>query len=147
MSARTTRRRFLDWFLGTSFGAALVAVVYPVARFLVPPARGEPTVDQIVAGKEAQFHPNSGKIFPFGSQPAILVRWPTGEFRAFLAKCTHYDCTVQYRADKGQIWCACHNGWYDLTGRNVSGPPPKPLEELQVQVDSAKGEVVVRRKA
>jgi len=30
------------------------------------------------------------------------------------------------------VWCACHNGVYDLEGRNVSGPPPRPLERYDV---------------
>jgi len=39
---------------------------------------------------------------------------------------------VQYKADTSQIWCACHNGLYDLAGNVVSGPPPRPLERLTV---------------
>jgi Rieske Fe-S protein len=50
---------------------------------------------------------------------------------------------VQFRGDLNQIWCACHNGFYDLNGIVVSGPPPKPLEEYQVHV--ANDEVVVTR--
>ncbi|HKJ03801.1 MAG TPA: Rieske (2Fe-2S) protein, partial [Longimicrobiales bacterium] len=48
--------------------------------------------------------------------------------------CTHLDCTVQYRDDLHEIWCACHNGHYDLTGKNVSGPPPRPLTAYTVVV-------------
>jgi cytochrome b6-f complex iron-sulfur subunit len=33
-----------------------------------------------------------------------------------------------------RIWCACHNGVYDLSGKNVSGPPPRPLEAYDVHV-------------
>ena len=36
------------------------------------------------------------------------------------------------KEDLRQIWCACHNGLYDLAGRNVSGPPPRPLEVFEV---------------
>ena len=53
--------------------------------------------------------------------------------------------TVQYQDTSRQIWCACHNGTYDMTGRVVSGPPPKPLEEYAVLV---RGEdVVISRRA
>ena len=57
-----------------------------------------------------------------------------GELRAFSAVCTHLDCTVQYKADTSQIWCACHNGFYDMTGKNVAGPPPKPLETYSARI-------------
>ena len=55
-------------------------------------------------------------------KPGIIVRDQAGEFHAFSAICTHLGCTVQYRPDNADIWCACHNGHYDVTGRNVSGP-------------------------
>ena len=51
----------------------------------------------------------------------------TGNYRALSATCTHLGCIVQYRSDLQEIWCACHNGLYDLNGRNISGPPPRPL--------------------
>ena len=60
------------------------------------------------------------------------------------ATCTHLSCTVQYRDDLHEVWCACHNGMYDLNGRNVSGPPPRPLESFEVQVRGE--EIYVRRR-
>ena len=60
------------------------------------------------------------------------------------ATCTHLSCTVQYRADVQQVWCACHNGMYDLNGRNISGPPPRPLEAFDVNVKG--NEIYVSRK-
>ena len=97
----------------------------------------------MVAGKAAGLKPNTGAIFKFGNKPGIVVRTAEGEVRAFSAVCTHLDCTVQYKADTAQLWCACHNGTYDLQGRNVSGPPPRPLDVLNVSVQG--DEVVVTR--
>ena len=88
--------------------------------------------------------PNSGKIFRFGNRPGLLLRTASGEYRAMSATCTHLSCTVQYRDDQRNVWCACHNGMYDLNGRNVSGPPPRPLETFEVQVRGQ--EIFVRRR-
>jgi Rieske Fe-S protein len=77
---------------------------------------------------------NSGQIFRFGNQPGILIRTPAGDLRAFTAVCTHLGCIVQYRPDLTHIWCACHNGHFDLNGKNIAGPPPKPLDEFTVNV-------------
>jgi Rieske Fe-S protein len=127
------RRKFLNWFLGTSVGAFLVAVLYPVSRYLIPPRVEESTARGVTLSlKPADIKPNSGQIFRFGSQPGILVRTPAGELRAFSAVCTHLSCIVQYRADIGHLWCACHNGHFDLNGKNIAGPPPKPLEQYVV---------------
>ena len=138
-----TRRRVLDWFLGTSLGAMCVSVLYPVARYVIPPDLPEAPTKRALAAREGELKPNEARVFRFGSHPGLLVRDAEGGYRAFEATCTHLSCTVQYRADLEQIWCACHNGFYDLNGRNVSGPPPRPLEQYEVHV--ANGEVVVSK--
>lgn len=129
------RRRFVNWFLGTSVGAFLLAVLYPVSRYLVPPEVGESTAGTVTLPlKPEDVKPNTGQIFKFGSRPGIIVRTASGELRAFSAQCTHLNCTVQYRADLSHIWCACHNGHYDLNGKNIEGPPPRPLDSFVVNV-------------
>ncbi len=143
MGEQPSRRGFLNWFLGTGLGALVVAVLYPLARYVSPPDVPEAQTERVVAGKEGDLKPNEGKIFRFGSLPGLLVRTADGEYKAYSATCTHLNCTVQYRGDLKQIWCACHNGIYDLHGKNVSGPPPRPLEEYKVNV--ANGEIVVSR--
>jgi len=129
------RRKFLNWFLGTAAGAFFVAVTYPLSRYLIPPDVGESTAHTVtLALKPQDIKPNSGQIFRFGSQPAIIIRTAAGDLKAFTAVCTHLACIVQYRPDLTQIWCACHNGHFDLNGKNVEGPPPKPLDEYTVNV-------------
>jgi Rieske Fe-S protein len=70
-----------------------------------------------------------------------------GDVKAFNAICTHVDCTVKYRREKGDIFCSCHEGIYDLNGRNVSGPPPRPLESYKVVLRGEPGheEIIVSR--
>jgi cytochrome b6-f complex iron-sulfur subunit len=139
-----TRRRLVELFLGGGLFASLTSFVYPILRYLVPPPVADLGGDEVIAAKVGDLKPNSGKIFRFGSRPGLLLRIGESEYRAFSATCTHLSCTVQYRTDLHEIWCACHNGMYDLNGRNVSGPPPRPLESYQVHV---RGEdLVVSRK-
>ena len=132
MAPDVNRRRFLDRLLGTGFVSTLAAMAYPVWRYLIPPVGGEPATQSVVAAQASQVKTNSGLVFRFGSRPGLLIRNPDGELRAFSAVCTHLECTVQYKVDTSQIWCACHNGMYDLSGNVVSGPPPRPLERLVV---------------
>lgn len=137
-----TRRTFLKAFLGGGILASLGSFLYPVLRYLVPPAETNMGVDSVVAATSTELKPNSAKIFRFGSKPALLIRTTEGEYRAMSATCTHLSCTVQYRKDVQQVWCACHNGTYDLNGRNVSGPPPRPLEKYQVHVQGEEIHVI-----
>lgn len=128
------RRGFLELMFGTSLVGVITAVAYPVVRYLIPPPESGESGSSVVVGKVEEFPPDSGKIFRFGRTPGLLLRLPDGTFRAFNATCTHLACIVQYRKDLGLIWCACHNGRYDLTGKNIAGPPPRPLAQLRVDV-------------
>ena len=139
------RRGLIKALLGGGFVASLVAFLYPVIRFMNPPAVAEASVNEAPGGKVSDLKPNSGKIIKFGSRPVLLVRLNETEWRAFSAVCTHLNCTVQYQEQKRLIWCACHNGLYDLNGKVVSGPPPKPLEEYVARVRG--DEVVISRRA
>lgn len=141
------RRLFLDTVLSIGFVSTAAAIAYPISRYLVPPATGEPATASVVAGTVGALKPNSGMLFKFGSRPAIVVKTVDGEIRAFTAVCTHLDCTVQFKADTSQLWCACHNGTYDLGGNVVSGPPPRSLERFVVNLRGEAGqeEIVISR--
>lgn len=130
------RRRFVSWFLGTSAGAFIVSVLYPVLRFVSPPRIPESTTAEVEAGavNDPELVEKGFKIVRFGAEPVLVVRVSDTDFRAFTATCTHLDCIVEYRKEKQLIWCNCHNGQYDLTGRNVGGPPPKPLTAYKVHL-------------
>jgi len=138
------RRKFLQYLLGGSLAAWLGAVLYPIFAYLKPPAQAEVDVSSVRVGMLDDIKKDGGQIVRFGNKPVLLVRTAEGELKAFSATCTHLDCTVQYRSDLGVIWCACHNGKYDLTGRNIDGPPPRPLDEFRVLLKG--NEVFVAKK-
>ena len=140
----SARRRFMQFLLGGGLLASAASFFYPVVRYLVPPAAVDLGGDSVVAAKVGELKVNSGKIFRFGSRPGLLVRTADGEYRAMSAVCTHLNCTVQYRSDVREVWCACHNGFYDLNGRNVAGPPPRPLDSYVVHING--DDVVVSRR-
>jgi Rieske Fe-S protein len=137
------RRKFLNTLLGIGGIGGVLSVFYPVFSYLIPPKSSEPKVNSVKAGMNTGFPDNSSKIIKFGRQPVILVKTEDGQYKALSATCTHLGCIVQYKQDTKQIWCACHNGIYDLNGRNISGPPPKPLEEYDVKV--VKDEIIITK--
>jgi cytochrome b6-f complex iron-sulfur subunit len=140
-----SRRRWVSWILGGGLTASCAAFLYPVIRYLIPAEASEPSLSEFELDvKASDIAPNSGRIVPAGGKPVLLFRTATGELKALTAKCTHLDCTVQYRAERSDIWCACHNGTYDTKGVNVSGPPPRPLTPLEVFV---RGEKIVLKRA
>jgi cytochrome b6-f complex iron-sulfur subunit len=129
-----SRRKFINFSLFSSLSTLAAATIYPVIRFFMPPNIPQAIQNEVVAAKVGELNPNSSKIFKFGVNPGILVLTEDGNYKAFSAICTHLDCIVQYRSDDKHIWCACHNGHFDLFGKNLSGPPPAPLKEYNVNI-------------
>jgi Rieske Fe-S protein len=142
--ALISRRIFLGYALKGGALALFGATVYPVLRYLMPPQGVEASVSSVVAAKVDELAGNAAKIFRFGNRPGLLVHTPQGELKAFSAVCTHLNCTVQYDDQASVIWCACHNGKFDLHGQVISGPPPRPLEAYQVNI---RGDDVIVSKA
>jgi len=140
-----SRRKFINSLLGIGGLGGLIAILYPTLSYLKPPKLVTPKVNSVKAGLASEFPSNSSKIIKFGRKPVILVKTEERNFLALAATCTHLDCIVQYKEDTRQIWCACHNGVYDLNGRNISGPPPKVLENYDVKV--VKDEIIITTQA
>jgi len=133
LDSNQNRRSFLKYLLSTSLVGFLASVLYPIISYLNPPKQNEVEVSTVLAGKVSDFEKDSGKIIRFGNKPVLVIHTEKDEFKALSAVCTHLDCTVQYKKELGLIWCACHNGKYDLNGKNVSGPPPRPLDVFAVK--------------
>jgi cytochrome b6-f complex iron-sulfur subunit len=131
---RRGRRRFLATLGGLS-AAWLGASLYPVYRYLGPRPSADPfdkggrvPVEKVTPAEVAR--PGSGRNGAFAGRGLIVLRTPEGELRAFDAKCSHAGCNVEYQGDK--LFCHCHGGTYDLGGRNIAGPPPRPLTPLRI---------------
>jgi Rieske Fe-S protein len=81
-----------------------------------------------LGGKSSAYftHPTHGS--------SILVDF-AGQWRAFSATCTHAGCVVNFTGSA--IYCPCHAGYFDPTNGAVqSGPPPSPLPEYGVTIQS-----------
>ena len=73
--------------------------------------------------------------YPDGNDPAVLLRVGDAEVVAFSQKCTHLGCVVYYEPDEDRWHCPCHEGNFEaLTGAVISGPPPRPLGRIDVEI-------------
>ena len=113
------------WF-ATSF--------YSIFSFLRSPDILFTDSDRIGLGKIDEMQPGTGKPFKLGNTPGILIRMSDGSLRAFSSVCSHMKCVVEYKEEDKLFVCPCHKGRYDLSGKVLSGPPPKPLSELKAEV-------------
>lgn len=152
------------WLLTSLQGAiftTLLAILYPIARFLRPrKATVSGALEMVAPFRVNQLPHAPGNPFDFAGKPCLVVITPEGaerlaagqslqpdDVRAFNAVCTHMECTTAYRSEQHDIFCNCHDGVFDLHGRNVSGPPPRPLETYKVALRGERGqeEIVVSR--
>ena len=137
------RRGFLTALAGLSV-LWLSGLLYPIYRYLSPRVETSPLgkagklkVDKITPAEVAR--PGQGKNGGYGGRGLIVLRAADGQLRAFDAKCSHAGCNVRF--DRTRLACPCHGGIYDLTGKNIAGPPPEPLTELLVREEN--GELFV----
>jgi len=135
-----TRRRFLDGLLGATAAGTLAAVVYPLLRYLKPlPVAGVGGPTRLTRAETEKLERANFVVVPAAGKRVLVLKDPQGKLRALDAKCTHEGCTVQYVPGEAGIWCACHNGRFDLEGRVLSGPPPRPLPVYAVHTDQDGG--------
>ncbi len=128
------RRRFL-WLTGGIGVLWIGAAAYPFYKYISPrPApdpfgpEGRAAVKKVSPGDVAA--PGTGANGSYGQRGCIVFRTAEGELRALDSKCTHAGCNVNFAGSK--IVCHCHGGTYDLKGKNVAGPPPRPLTPLNI---------------
>lgn len=137
-----SRRGFLS-VLGlawVAFTAATAATMVGIGRFLFPNVLYEPpqsfkagypdeyTVDVVDERWKAKFG-------------CWIVRTPLG-FYALSTVCTHLGCTPNWLASELKFKCPCHGSGYLMTGVNVEGPAPRPLERFFIAL-SEDGQIVV----
>ena len=132
-----SRRNFLNGFLGFGFLGLIGYILYPIRKFLLRSM--EYTMEESFSVNEGEIIRGIKKrgyqIFLYGKRKKEVIVFSDprdGELKAFFATCTHAECTVQYVPQRKHIWCACHNGYYDLDGKVIKGPPPKPLTPLDI---------------
>lgn len=81
------------------------------------------------------------KDFPVGSVTRVrsgrfyISRLSEDELIALYWKCPHLGCTVPWEPLQNQFVCPCHGSRYSITGQNVAGPAPRPMDYMTVYIE------------
>ena len=67
--------------------------------------------------------------------PKVFIARDEKGFLCLSARCTHLGCMVVWNRDHRMFLCPCHGGKFNADGRNVEGPPPRPLDLLALRID------------
>lgn len=136
-----TRKDFLNILKRILAVTGLTALLTPVIAYFYPPDLEETPSDPVRVGPEDELPVGSSKTVPFGRYPAIVIHTEEG-LRAYSAVCTHFSCIVKWEEDDQVIACPCHDGYFEAkTGKVLSGPPPTPLEKIDVTIED--GEIFI----
>jgi menaquinol-cytochrome c reductase iron-sulfur subunit len=142
------RRRFITLLL--SFIASAIAAIlgFPLAAFFTLPALKRSETRWLEAGPVASFkqgetkkisaRPLTGQVWPHDIPPVSLyvLNHGGGRFTLFHVHCSHVGCPVQWNSQAIRFFCPCHGGVFDLDGRVLAGPPPRPLDRYEYKVEN-----------
>jgi Rieske Fe-S protein len=128
------RRDFAKFLVLTS-GAFVAGQAWIAANSLLRKRRPAPARQKIGALSALPFGSATMFAYPTQHDPCLLIRTRDDKLLAYSQKCTHLSCAVVPKLDEGILHCPCHEGIFDLaTGRNIAGPPPRPLPAIELEV-------------
>ena len=128
-------RRDFGRFLVLTSGAFVAGQAWIAARHLVRANRPPPPRVRIAVLGEIPVQSASVFVYPGPADRCLLLRPDERTLVAFSQLCTHLSCAVVPRFADGVLQCPCHEGYFDLrTGRNIAGPPPRPLPRILLDV-------------
>lgn len=133
--AQVTRREFCNFLFLTS-SALFVSAAGFTAKALYDSSRERAYTPAPIEGA-LEMQPGSAFNFsyPPGEDSAILIRTRDGSYHAFGQKCTHLSCPVYYSREHDRLECPCHEGGFNAqTGEVLYGPPPRPLDKVNVEM-------------
>lgn len=129
------RRDFAKFLVLTSgsfaAGQAWIAAKHVLRRNASEPARMRiAALADVPVGSSLEFS------YPNEHDRCILLRPRADQLFAYSQLCTHLSCAVIPEMENGVLRCPCHEGFFELaTGRNVAGPPPRPLPRIVLAVE------------
>ena len=144
--AHVTRREFCN-FLALTSTALFVSAAGFAGKAAFDSGGAESFEPRRIEGAEA-LAPGSALNFryPTEEDSAILVRAADGQYHAYGQKCTHLACPVYYERQRQRLECPCHEGGFDVrTGNVLYGPPPRPLDQIVLEVRGAEVWAVGRK--
>lgn len=156
------RRRVLEWVVGAAATVIAVAIAVPAAAFLTFPARrrtvsgGEDPedvarIDALPEGKpvrvtvKAQKRRDAWTAFSDVTLGGCWLVREGNSVRALSTVCPHAGCAVDWDEAGKSFVCPCHDSRFSLAGERQSGPSPRPLDTLDVDVKEGRVAVAWRR--
>ncbi|MCL5960213.1 MAG: ubiquinol-cytochrome c reductase iron-sulfur subunit [Chloroflexi bacterium] len=143
-----SRRRFLSLGIGSIAGLIGAALGIPLVGYAVSPALSKSKIEWLEVGPVKDFATGIPQKAEYTQlrrdgwieetvKKAVWILTKDGQqFTAYDPRCTHLGCAYSWQADRNRFFCPCHDGIYDVDGRVIGGPPPRPLDRYETKVEN-----------
>lgn len=142
-----TRTKFLTIVAVAMGGVMTAAILVPVIGFAVADSLEEEQWRWVDVGAFRDFKKDSTtSLAVTGPDPEadrrVFIRNRDGELLAIWNRCAHLGCPTKYSPASDGYVCPCHGGAYDSRGLVTAGPPPRPLDRLDIKIVDRAGKDV-----
>jgi Rieske Fe-S protein len=156
-AGQPTRRQFLGYLTEILFALLALGAAVPLVGSAIAPAlqkRRERWVDVGPASDvkpgtplrvDISYQSSDGWLLKRVRDAAYIVTKDGGSFFVLSNVCTHLKCRVRWEEARQGFFCPCHDGLFDVDGKVVKGPPPRPLDRLRHKVEKGRVLIEVRQ--
>lgn len=143
-----SRRQFVSRLLAGVGGVIGVGVGAPVAGFGILPALKEEALEWARLGPVEMFVTGEPKLVPFThvvprpwpeepvKHAVYVLKRAESDFLVYDIRCTHVGCPINWNPQAKRFFSPCHGGAFDIEGRVQAGPPSRPLDRYEVNVEN-----------
>ena len=141
------RRTFFKACMAAIGGLIGLAMGVPLIGFAISPAFRKASkkwvdlgiVDLLKGSRYKKinyvFQAKDGWVEANKKRSVYLTDQGDGNFVVYSRVCSHLGCLVRWDEERDQFLCPCHGAIFDSAGNVVAGPPPRPMEKLEVKVE------------
>jgi Rieske Fe-S protein len=152
------RRKFLSGIIGVVAGLVATVMGLPAIGYLISPGVKRQKQEQwLTLGPVSSLTPGVPTGFPFSRKikdgwvestqtgVAYAITQDGQNVQVFSNVCTHLSCRVSWVEEKRGFFCPCHDGLFDINGKVLAGPPPRPLDLFETQMEN--GQIRIKLEA
>lgn len=144
------RRTFLTRATAFIMGLMGLALSIPLVGYVISPAFRRQardwaeagSVDELKAGVPRELSyvvtVQDGWLKTTAMKSVWAVRQADGGVTVFSPLCTHLGCGYRWNSDDLTFKCPCHNSIFNIDGKVIAGPAPRPLDRLPVKMEDGR---------
>lgn len=155
-SQQGSRRSFFGWVIAMIAGTIGISMGVPLAGYVSSPAFKRRADVWTAIGKVADLPSGEPQELEYtgtikdgwrttsAKKGVWVVKQADGGITVFSPLCPHLGCGYRWDAPAKQFQCPCHGSVYDVEGKVLAGPAPRPLDVLPTKVEG--GQLLVMYK-